>query len=115
MILMENNHNNNASGSVMAFHSWGKQVIKVWKYLTLMEKNKQSMPRLGGILEPLGLYLKEQLQSIGRSDSIDKGIGSCQTSDIGTHRGLSNLDETSSKNFRVDKLATSSLMMMEDN
>lgn len=77
MMLMENNHNNNASGSVMAFHSWGKQVIKVWKYLTLMEKNKQSMPRLGGILEPLGLYLKEQLQSIGRSDSIDKGIGSC--------------------------------------
>jgi hypothetical protein len=42
-----------------------------------MEKNKQQMPRVAGILEPLGLYLKEQLQSIGRSDSIDKGIGSC--------------------------------------
>ena len=42
-----------------------------------MEKNKQSMPRLAGILEPLGMYLKEQLQTMGRSDSIDKGIGSC--------------------------------------
>ena len=39
LMLMENTHNNNAS--VIAFHSWGKQVIKVWKYLTLMEKNKQ--------------------------------------------------------------------------
>ena len=40
LMLMENTHNNNAS-SVVAFHSWGKQIIKVWKYLTLMEKNKQ--------------------------------------------------------------------------
>lgn len=35
------------------------------------------MPLLADILEPLGVYLKEQLQSIGRSDSIDKGLGSC--------------------------------------
>ena len=41
MTLMENTNKNNNSASVIAFHSWGKQVIKVWKYLTLMEKNKQ--------------------------------------------------------------------------
>ncbi len=50
---------------------------------------------------------------MGRSDSIDKigGLnGSCQTSDIGTHRGLSLLDETSQKNFKFDKLASHSLI-----
>jgi len=46
-------------GSIVAFHSWGKQVLKVCKYLGLMEKNKVSMPKYAGVIEPLGTFLRE--------------------------------------------------------
>jgi hypothetical protein len=53
---------------------------------------------------------------MGRSDSIDKigPGGSCQTSEVGTYRGFSNVDEASQKNFKYDKLASSSIMVIED-
>jgi hypothetical protein len=36
---------------------WGKQLIKIWKYLTLMDKTKQSMPKMSLTLDSLARYL----------------------------------------------------------
>ncbi len=45
---------------ILAFHSWGKQIMKVYRYIEIMDKQKWNMPKMSNAMIPLVNFLKEQ-------------------------------------------------------
>lgn len=64
--------------------------MKVYKYISLMDKSKQTMPKLSHSIEPLATFLREQQGDFSEEKFLNGG-GSCNMSDIGTMRAINEL------------------------
>lgn len=71
-------------------------MCKVYRYLNLLDKSKQTVPKLSTVLEPLANFLQESVP-LNRLDSGDR-LSSCQTSDLSSlKQAMRDLGEGSSE------------------
>jgi hypothetical protein len=45
---------------VLAFQTWGKQILKIWRYLEVMDKQKWTMPKMSTALQPLVQFVRDK-------------------------------------------------------
>jgi hypothetical protein len=44
---------------MLSYQTWGKQIVKVWRYIEMMDKQKMSMPKVSTAMYPLVSLLRD--------------------------------------------------------